>query len=297
MNEEIEIRHLRYFLAVAETLHFTKAAKQLGIAQPPLSQQIKRLEQILGAPLFVRTTRGVRLTPAGTLLATRARNMLHKLRDDVNEVRRLGRGEEGTLTVGFSGSIMFTNLPKAIQEFRKRYPKVELQLRELVTAQQITALLDRSIDLALMRDGDPTDGIDMETLLKERFIAILPEAHPLAAQRVLRMKDLAAERFILFGRWHGALAYDRTIAVCKQAGFTPNIVQEAPQFATVIRLIAAGIGVSLAPACLANMVIPGAVYREVQSTCRTMVDSGVRVNSTCSMTANFLALARQHLAK
>ena len=297
MNEEIELRHLRYFLAVADTLHFTKAAKLLGIAQPPLSQQIKKLEKLLGHPLFLRSTRGVRLTPAGTMLATRARDTLNKMNDDLAQVRRLGRGEEGTLTVGFSGSVMFTNLPKAIQAYRKHYPKVELRLREIVTAAQLTALLDRTIDLAFMRDGDATEGIDIHTLLKERFIAVLPESHPLTAKRILRMQDLADQRFVLFGRHHGLLAYDRTIEACKQAGFTPNIVQEAPQFPTVIRLVAAGIGVSLMPACLENLAIPGAVYRNVQSAARTSVDSGVRSGSICTMTANFLRIAQEELAK
>ncbi len=297
MNEEIELRHLRYFLAVVDTLHFTKAAKLLGIAQPPLSQQIKKLEELLGHPLFVRSTRGVRLTPAGTMLATRARDTLNRVNDDLAQVRRLGRGEEGTLTVGFSGSVMFTNLPRAIQAYRRRYPKVELRLRELVTASQLTALLDRTIDLAFMRDGDPTEGIEIGTLLQERFIAVVPESHPLATKRDLRMRDLAHERFVLFGRHHGLLAYDRTIDACRQAGFTPNIVQEAPQFPTVIRLVAAGIGVSLTPECLANLAIPGAVYRDVQSDVRTTVDSGVRSGSVCTMTANFLRIAREQLAK
>jgi DNA-binding transcriptional LysR family regulator len=297
MNEDIELRHLRYFLAVADTLHFTKAAKQLGIAQPPLSQQIKKLEKLLGHPLFVRSTRGVRLTPAGTMLATRARDTLNKINDDLAQVRRLGRGEEGTVTVGFSGSVMFTNLPKAIQAYRRRYPKVELRLREMVTAAQVAALLDRTIDLAFMRDGDPTEGIEIGTLLKERFIAVLPESHPLAAKRSLRMQDLSHERFVLFGRHHGLLAYDRTIEACKHSGFTPNIVQEAPQFPTVIRLVAAGVGVSLMPACLANLAIPGSVYRNVQSPVRTTVDSGFRRGSTCTMTANFLRIAREQLAK
>ncbi len=160
----------------------------------------------------------------------------------------------------------------------------------MVTAAQVAALLDRTIDLAFMRDGDPTEGIEIGTLLKERFIAVLPESHPLAAKRSLRMQDLAHERFVLFGRHHGLLAYDRTIEACKQAGFTPNIVQEAPQFPTVIRLVAAGVGVSLMPACLANLAIPGSVYRNVQSPVRTTVDSGFRSGSVCTMTANFLRI-------
>src|ERR1700729_3245806 len=121
MKEDIELRHLRYFLAVSETLHFSKAAQTLGIAQPPLSQQIKQLEQMIGHRLFDRTTRGVRLTLAGQLLAERARSTLEKVQDDLTQVRRLGRGEEGTLAVGFSGSVMFTNLPAAIECYQRRY--------------------------------------------------------------------------------------------------------------------------------------------------------------------------------
>src|SRR4029077_17473797 len=152
MNEEIELRHLRYFLAVAETLHFSQAAKRLGIAQPPLSQQIRNLEQLVGHRLFDRTTRGVRLTLAGQLLAERARGTIEKVHDDLAQVRRLGRGEEGTLTVGFSGSVMFTELPSALASYCRKFPKGELRLRELVTSAQIAALLDGTLDLAFLRD-------------------------------------------------------------------------------------------------------------------------------------------------
>src|SRR5580693_3124941 len=185
MSEQIELRHLRYFLAVAETLHFSKAAKRLGIAQPPLSQQIRRLEQLLGHALFERTTRGVTLTLAGQLLAKRAQSTMEKVDEDLAQVRRLGRGEEGTLTVGFSGSVMFTELPAAIQSYRRRYPKVELRLRELSTHAQIRALLDGTLDLAFLRDGDATEGIQIDTLLEERYVAVLPDAHPLAQKRSL----------------------------------------------------------------------------------------------------------------
>ncbi len=243
MNEEIELRHFRYFLAVAETLHFSRAAERLGMAQPPLSQQIKRLEQLIGHRLFDRTTRGVKLTLAGQLLAERARSTIEKVQDDVAQVRRLGRGEEGTLTVGFSGSVMFTDLPAAIESYRRRYPKVELRLRELSTSAQISALLTGTIDLAFLRDGDQTEGIEISTLFKERYVAVLPEAHALAGKRSLRVRDLRKEPFILFARRMGPLAFDRTIACCERDGFRPNIVQDAPQWPTLVRLVAAGLGV------------------------------------------------------
>jgi len=297
MKEEIDLRHLRYFLAVAETLHFSKAAQLLGIAQPPLSQQIKRLEQLLGHRLFDRTTRGVKLTLAGQLLAERARSTIEKVQDDLAQVRRLGRGEEGTLTVGFSGSVMFTDLPSAIGTYRRRYPKVELRLRESNTSAQISALLMGTLDLAFLRDGDATEGIEISTLLEERYVAVLPVGHALAGKRSVHVRDLRNEPFILFARRMGPLAFDRTIACCEQNGFRPNIVQDAPQWPTLVRLVAAGLGVSLAPGCVANVAIPGAVYREVRAACRTTVDLGVKVGAASTLAGNFIEIARERLAR
>lgn len=297
MNQDIELRHLRYFVAVAETLHFSKAAQILGISQPPLSQQIKRLEQLLGHRLFDRTTRGVKLTLAGQLLADRARSTMEKVQDDLAQVRRLGRGEEGTLTVGFSGSVMFTELPAAIESYRRRFPKVELRLRELATSAQIAALLNGTLDLAFLRDGDPTEGLEIGTLLEERFVAVLPDAHPLARKRSLRVRDLQKEPFVLFARRMGPLAFDRTIACCEKNGFRPNIVQDATQWPTLVRLVAAGIGVSLAPACVATVAIPGAVYRKVNAGCFTTVDLGIKTGSPTTLASNFMEIARRHLTK
>lgn len=297
MDEGIELRHLRYFLAVAETLHFSKAAERLGIAQPPLSQQIKRLEQLLGHPLFNRTTRGVTLTPAGRLLAERTRSTLEKVHDDLAQVRRLGRGEEGTLTVGFSGSVMFTDLPVAIESYRRRYPKVELRLLELSTSTQIAALLDGTIDLAFLRDGDPTAGIEMSTLFRERYVAVLPAAHALAGKRPLQVRDLRDQPFIFFTRRMGPLAFDRTIACCVKNGFRPNIVQNAPQWPTLVRLVAAGLGVTLAPACVASVILPGAVYREVHAACKTAIDLGIKAGSVSTLARNFVEIAREHLTR
>jgi len=295
MSQAIELRHLRYFLAVAETLHFSKAAQRLKMAQPPLSQQIKRMEEHLGHALFERTTRGVKLTPAGELLAERARSTLARVEDDLAQVRRLARREEGTLTVGFSGSVMFTELPAAIQSYRRRYPKVELRLREMVTSVQIAALLDETLDLAFLRDGDVTEGIELTCLLKEQFVAVLPEAHPLAERQTVGMQALKEEPWVLFARGMGPLAYDRTIACCEPHGFRPRIVQEAPQWPTVIRLVAAGLGVSLVPACVATISLPGAVYRRVRSPGRTQIDLGVKSGSKNELAKNFIEIADDHL--
>ena len=158
-------------------------------------------------------------------------------------------------------------------------------------------LFRSTLDLAFLRDGDPTDGIQMSTLLKERYVAVLPESHALAAGRSLRLRDLRKEPFVFFARRMGPLAFDRTIACCEANGFRPNIVQDAPQWPTLVRLVAAGLGVSLAPACVAKVAIPGAVYREVHAAGRTTVDLGIKAGSDKTLARNFMEIARAQLAK
>jgi DNA-binding transcriptional LysR family regulator len=297
MKQEIEFRHLRYFLAVAETLHFSKAAVQLGMAQPPLSQQIRSLERILGYPLFQRTTRGVRLTKVGEYFRERARNTVTKMQDDVEMARRLGSGHEGVLTVGFSGSVMLTTLPKAIERYRRLYPKVELRLRELVTADQMPSLLDGTLDLGFLRDGEPQEGLVLESILRERFIAVLPTRHKLAGKVTIRPGELRNEPFVLFARRMGPLAFDRTIACCEAEGFRPNVVQVAPQWPTVVRLVAAGSGISLAPACVGNFAMPGVVYKKVRSRHWSSIDIGLRPNLDNPAVEALLSIVRTQFSK
>ena len=297
MKQEVELRHFRYFLAVAETLHFSKAAAQLGMAQPPLSQQIRSLERILGYPLFDRTTRGVRLTKVGQYFRECARNTLTKIRDDMEMARRLGSGQEGVLTVGFSGSVMLTTLPKAIERYRRLYPRVELRLRELVTAEQMPSLLDGTLDLGFLRDGEPRDGLSIESILRERFIAVLPARHKLAGSATIRPGDLRNEPFVLFARRMGPLAFDRTIACCEAEGFRPNVVQEAPQWPTVVRLVAAGSGISLAPACVANFAMPGVVYKKVRSRHWTSIDIGLKPHLDNPAVEALLSIVRRQFSK
>jgi DNA-binding transcriptional LysR family regulator len=295
MKPEIELRHLRYFLAVAETLHFSKAAAQLGMAQPPLSQQIRSLERIVGYPLFDRTTRGVRLTKVGQYFRERAQNTLTKVHDDVEMARRLGNGQEGVLTVGFSGSVMLTTLPKAIEGYRRLYPRVELRLLEVVTAEQTPLLLDGTLDLGFLRDGEPQDGLSMESILRERFIAVLPARHKLAGSAAVRPEDLRNEPFILFARGMGPLAFDRTLACCE--GFRPNIVQEAPQWPTLVRLVAAGLGISLAPACVANFAVPGVIYKKLRSPYWTSIDIGLKPRLDNPAVEAFLTIVRRQFSR
>jgi DNA-binding transcriptional LysR family regulator len=296
MKNEIELRHLRYFLAVAETLHFGRAAKKLGMAQPPLSQQIRRLETMLGAPLFERTTRGVTLTMAGAMLRERATATMTRLADDLEQTRRVARGEEGRLTFGFSGSVMFTELPAAIQRYRRAYPQVEVRLRELWTSEQMPALADGSIDIGFLRDGEQRPELSLTPLLRESFQVALPADHRLRRQRTVDPASLEDEPFVLFSRRMGNLAYDRTIRCCLDAGFQPHIVQEAPQFPTLIRLVAAGLGVSLVPAGVATIAFPGAIFRPIRSKRWTSVDIGTRLDGTSATAAAFVGTVRAHFS-
>ena len=297
MTEKIELRHLRYFVAVSETLHFGKAAEKLGMAQPPLSQQIRDLERNLGYPLFDRTTRGVKPTSVGQFFLERARSTLAKVSDDIEMARRLGRGQEGAITVGFAGSIMFTALPKAIRRYRRLYPKVELRLREGATGEQMPLLLDGTLDLGFLRDGEARDGIAMETILREPFVAVLPARHKLAGKSAISPAELKNEPFVLFARRMGSLAFDRTVACCEAEGFRPNFVQEAPQWPTVLRLVAAGLGVSLAPACVARITTPGVIFKRVRSRHWTSIDIGMKAKLDNPAAEAFLEIARKQFSK
>jgi DNA-binding transcriptional LysR family regulator len=298
MNTEIELRHLRYFVAVAEELHFGRAALRLHLAQPPLSQQIRQLERNLGHALFLRTSRSVALTSAGQELLERARRTLARVEDDLAAVRRVGRGEVGALTIAFTGSAILSDpLPGAIRAYRRRYPEVDLRLRELGTMLQIEALRDGSIDLGFLRDPGPFDGLVIEELSREPYVAVLPSRHSLAKMRTVAVKKLNGEPFIFHRRGIGPLAFDRTMAVCRQAGFLPEIVQEAPQWPTVIRLVESGLGVSIAPRCVSKLETMGVCFRPINvKGAFTEVSLGHRDEPLSPTAAEFARMARQSFA-
>jgi DNA-binding transcriptional LysR family regulator len=298
MNSEIDLRHLRYFVAVAEELHFGRAAVRLHIAQPPLSQQIKQLEQNLGHRLFVRTSRSVALTAAGTEMLERARRTLTRMEEDLAAVRRVGRGEVGALTIAFTGSAILSDpLPEAIRSYRRRFPEVDLRLRELGTMSQIEALRDGSIDLGFLRDPGPFEGLVIEELLRESYVAVLPSRHPLAQSRTVSVKNLRGEPFIFHRRGIGPLAFDRTMAVCEQAGFRPEIVQEAPQWPTVIRLVESGLGVSIAPRCVSKLETMGVEFRPINAKgAFTEVSLGHRDEPLHATAVEFVSMARRAFA-
>jgi DNA-binding transcriptional LysR family regulator len=255
-ERDIELRHLRYFVAVAEELHFGRAAERLHLAQPPLSQQIRRLEGILGYPLFLRTSRAVRLTAAGEVFLERARRTLRNVREDMEEARSIGRGDEGFLRVGFIGSSMLTPLPAMLGRYRSLYPRVQLQLSESYTASIAQSLNRGTVDAGFLRDGGPTDGLHIEALFSEPFVAVLPQTHRLAGRSIISTADLRNDPFVFFSPTAGALAYEKPISLCEAHGFRPRVVQEAPQWLTILRLVGAGLGVSIAPACVRQIAGP-----------------------------------------
>ncbi|KAB8334676.1 LysR family transcriptional regulator [Scytonema tolypothrichoides VB-61278] len=256
----MELRHLRYFVAVAEELHFSRAAERLHMAQQPLSQQIRQLEDELGVLLFHRTKRRVQLTEPGKAFLVEARHILLKATQAIEIVRQVAQGESGRLKVGFSGFATYSVLPKALRIFRERFPRVELELEEMTTTAQVQALQEEQIHLGLMIPPIPDASLTLEPILKEPLVVILPETHPLATQPELALSMLANESFILVSRQLEPGYYDRCISLFQQAGFSPKVVQKASQKQTILGLVSAGMGVSLAPASIRNIHRTGVVY-------------------------------------
>jgi DNA-binding transcriptional LysR family regulator len=296
MNRDIELRHLRYFVAVAEELHFGRAALRLHLAQPPLSQQIRKLEQILGYPLFDRTSRSVSLTAAGTIFLDRARRTLRNVDRDIEEARSVGRGEVGSLHIGFVGSAMLTTLPAIFRRYRAAHPNVRLHLHESFTSKVIEGMQNGTLDAGLLRDGDPTEGLIATPVYEEAFVAVLPANHPRAAQKSLSVASLRNEPFVHYPRSAGARAFEKPLQLCDPHGFRPQIVQEASHWLSILRLIGAGFGVSIAPACVRHIAAPDVVCLPIQQPAGepkivSHIELACLVNETRPIVARFAEIA------
>ena len=290
----MELRHLNYFIAVAEELHFSRAAERLCISQPPLSQQIRSLEDELGVKLFERTKRHVQLTEAGNVLLEYSYLVLAQLEQAIEATQRVGRGEVGRLSIGFVGSATYTVLPEILSAFRAQFPAVELQLRELTTAQQIQALHHKQVDIGIVRSAISEPGLSVELLLPELLVLALPEAHPLSAQTEVSLSTLADELFILFPAKMGPVFYEQIIHSCQQAGFRPKVAQEAVQMQTIIGLVAAGLGIAIVPASLQNFYRNGVIYRPLQEQIpQTGLYLAWRQHDSSPVISAFLNLARK----
>ncbi|WP_030243242.1 LysR family transcriptional regulator [Streptomyces sp. NRRL S-350] len=294
---ELPLPQLNAFVVLAEELHFGHAAARLGIAQPPLSQQIRRLEDKVGHPLFRRDPGGVALTPAGRELLPAARRALTDLADALSAARAVGSGEAGRLRIGFSASLALTVLPGLLTAFRQRHPAVHLDLREMTSAPQLTALHERSIDVGLLREppaGEPE--LSFRTVLREPFVAVLPAHHPLAGQRAVRLAQLADAPFVLLPREDGPQLYDRITGLCGEAGFVPRIAQHAVEWQTVCALVGAGLGVSLAPASIRRIRLRGVAFRRIDpGTARTPAALAWRRDDPDPLVRNLLAAVAEEV--
>jgi DNA-binding transcriptional LysR family regulator len=233
---------------VSEELHFGRAAARLRMTQPPLSQQIQRLERELGAELFVRDRRHVELTAAGQALVPEARSTLAAAERAVAAVAAVSAGASGRLALGFVGSTAHGVLPPLVRALRERAPQIEIALREANTTQQIELLRLGLLDAGLVRPPIQAEGIDFEIVGVEPLRAVLPDGHPLAARRAIPLSALADEPFVLFPRAVGPGLYDQVVGLCHRAGFSPNIVFESGATATMVAMVEAGVGVSVLPA-------------------------------------------------
>ncbi len=250
MDQEIELRHLRYFVAVAEELHFGRAALRLHLAQPPLSQQIRRLEDLLGHALFTRTSRSVALTPTGEAFLESSRRTLRNVQRSLGEARSVGRGEVGSLHIGFVGSAMLATLPATLRVYTRAYPRVRLHLYESFTANVLAGLESGTLDAGILRDGDPNEGLEVLTIFSEPFVAVLPANHPRAHQKSISPASLRGNSLVFHPRTAGVRAWEKPLSLFDRAGFRPQIVQEASHWVTILELVGAGLGISIAPACV-----------------------------------------------
>jgi DNA-binding transcriptional LysR family regulator len=269
----MELRHFRYFIAVADEGHITRAAERLGIQQPPLSRQIKEIERELGVQLFRRTARGVELTGAGRAFRDHACAMLAHLDNAVQSTRRAGRGEEGQLSVGYtSAAACHPLVPRVIREFRKAFPLVAVTPAEGFPHDLIERIKNEQLDLAFIRTPIVgAEGMIMDRLLEEPLVAALPVDHPLSrgkhARKPVSLKDLARETFIFYGRPDGAptVQSNALVAACQKAGFQPRVGYVVPDMLSRLNLVAAGLGIVVVSAAMRRVRIQGVVYRSLKS--------------------------------
>ncbi len=259
-----ELRHLVYFREVARALHFRKAAEALAVAQPALSRQIAQLEQALGVTLFVRSRRRVELTAAGRALLERTEPLLRSLAGIATELRAVSGGEVGHVRIAFTGLAMATVLPGILREFHRRYPGIRLELNEMPTSAQLTALQAGEIACGFFHPDATTPGMKTHQLLREKNGVLLPADHALAARPTLRLRDLADTPFVLFPRTHNPGFYDRVLAAFARAGVTPRIAEEVWPRANGIGLVRSGLGATFMCPSEARTLPPEVAFRPLE---------------------------------
>jgi DNA-binding transcriptional LysR family regulator len=263
----MELRHLRYFIAVADELNFSRAAERLGITQPQLSQHIKALESELGVQLCDRKQRPLQLTAAGQAFLEDAKSTLSTLEQVVRKTQRIHQGEIGSLIVGFTSSMANDILPDILRTFRQDCPNISLILREASSGSQIQDLRDRQTDLAFVYQTPAMteiQSLEMALLSQQTLVAVLPQSHPLTTQSTIAMMDLEHEEFIMPLRPIVSGLSEQIYALCDQAGFVPKVAQEAIFMMTILGLVASEMGISILPSSVQNLQREGVTYRPIQ---------------------------------
>jgi DNA-binding transcriptional LysR family regulator len=272
----VELRHLRYFVFVAEELHFGRAARRAGIAQPPLSQQIRSLEAELGVALFERTRRRVELTDAGRAMLPEARAVLKRADLAAQAARDGASGVHGRLAIGFAGSLAFGFVRQFLADYRQQYPGIRLDLRELTSEQQREALLEGTIDIGLVRYPVSNPEIVSERLFPDPLVVAVNSNHEMGrGSGPLAVGSLAHEPLVMFPRHYGPPFFDQVMRLCYDAGFTPEIVQEAVQMSTIVSLVSAGIGSAIVPGSARHLRLDGVTFRDLVDTDRSPALSDV----------------------
>lgn len=290
----MELRQLRYFVAVAEELSFSRAAKRINVSQPPLSRQVSSLERELGVRLLERNYHSVSLTAAGAVFLDQARDVLRSLENAASTTQRAAQGETGSLVLGFGGSAAYAFMPAILRTFRKRYPAVKVSLDQLALIDQISALHSRRIDIGFVLLPFEDRSIAYESMMRDRLVVAVPSDHPLAQSPSVRLKELKAFDFVGFSR-SGRFGYhSHTLDLCRRAGFVPRIVKETAPMVSVIGLVASGLGISIVPSMAQRLHISDARYVPIKDSYAYMdfAFAWNKENSSPVLRA-FLAVARE----
>ncbi|MEL6263313.1 MAG: LysR family transcriptional regulator [Cyanobacteria bacterium J06626_6] len=261
----MDFRQIEYFVAVAEALHFGRAADRLKITQPALSKQVASLEKMLGVQLLLRTKRTVELTHAGQTFLQQARQLLSQRETAIQLTRRTGCGDVGHLSIGFTETATQTILPSLLREFLQRHPKVSIDMLELATEAQVTALNQDKIDIAFLHPPIDQRGLQMRSISEESFVAVLPPQHPLKHYEMIPLEALAGEPLMIHPRQEGPALYDGFLQVCQMAGFQPHIVKESLSLQTRLCFVAAGIGITFVSEHAQFQVGENAICRPIEN--------------------------------
>ncbi|MGI9026132.1 MAG: LysR substrate-binding domain-containing protein [Burkholderiaceae bacterium] len=293
----MELRHLRYFVAVAEECSFTRAAERLHISQPPLSQQIAALEDELGTALLTRTSRRVELTAAGAAFLEHAHAILERADQARSHARAIGSGGAGRLEIGLSGSLLLGPMPRIIAAYRRSHPGVEVILHEMTPAAQLSGLRDRKIDLSFTRTAASDELLASELAWTDPVVVAMPRGHRLHKRRRLELADLKDERFVMLRLDSSGFA-KYLHACCLEAGFVPHVSQQVVESQAIPSLVAAGLGVALVPASLERVHRRGVAYRNLAHNApRADVYAVQRKDNASPTVQGFLAQAREILAR